>query len=331
MDPDTSRPFSSTSILLISLLTSVLSAVFSYMFFTYALPLFAYSTNNHNTTVLSTSTPIESLAFSPTEQQTMDYSQVVSTTTHTVSTTSSSTEEQSPVVLNVSTKEPVGTTLHQAGETTIAKKTSQISPPEELKLDVPYFKQEYAHSCEAASLRMALAYYGIYKSDMDITQAFGYKPRIKNIDENIWDDPQEMFVGFIDADVGKKNQGYGVYGKPVLKAVESFGRTGTYKTDITASDLAKEIKDGHPIVIWGYTSLTEAPYEWSTEQGKRVRAFRGEHARLIVGVRGSVSKPLGFYLHDPINGKSFEYWDTQRLFEHIYAVSGVTDQAVIVR
>jgi uncharacterized protein YvpB len=143
----------------------------------------------------------------------------------------------------------------------IATKTSELvvgdtkKVQEVFKLKVPYFSQQYANSCEASSLRMALAYYHIeILDDMDIVQRFGYNPRKKDTVLNEWDNPQEMFVGNIDI-VGS-TEGYGVYGKPVEKAAVSYGREAVYITKITAQLLAKELKAGHPIILWGYTSIT---------------------------------------------------------------------------
>ncbi len=198
------------------------------------------------------------------------------------------------------------------------------------KLDVPYFHQQYANSCEAASLRMALAYYGIkIGDDLGIVKRFGYKPRDKDVANNEWDDPQEMFVGNIDI-VGS-TKGYGVYGKPVVKTAISYGRDAYLETNITAGLLSKEIKAGHPIILWGYTSITAPAYTWNIAGGGEVKAFKGEHARLVIGFEGDVTNPTGFYVHDPFNNKKSEYWTVKRLMKQVSAVPGVTNQAVVVK
>lgn len=197
------------------------------------------------------------------------------------------------------------------------------------KLDVPYFRQQYVNSCESASLRMALAYYGIETDDAEVLNEIGYKPRPRDTARGVWDDPHEQFVGFVDLQ-GNTN-GYGVYGLPVARAAEEFGRTAEYRTVITPQFLAKEISEGHPVIVWGYTSLNESPYYWTTEEGKVVKAFRGEHARVVVGFRGPADKPVGFYVHDPVNGQKFQYWTDDKLIENIYGVFEVTNQAVVVR
>ena len=201
------------------------------------------------------------------------------------------------------------------------------------KLKVPYYKQQLANSCEAASLRMALAYHGVkIQRDMSIILKFGYKPKAKDWDKNIWDDPQKQFVGHANIS-GKPKGGYGTYGLPVVKAAKAFGRDAEYATGtaITAPWLAEQIEGGYPVVIWGATSLTEPPYTWNTPAGVEVKAFKGEHARTLIGFKGSVENPEGFYIHDPWNGKASEYWTTADLMEHMNLVPGVTDQVVVVK
>lgn len=207
---------------------------------------------------------------------------------------------------------------------------SFVTAPEVYKLDVPYFRQQYSRSCESASLRMALSYYGIDTDDMAILQKIGYNPRPKDKENNIWDDPHKMFVGDASKDNG---EGYGVYGEPVVLAAQKFGRRAEYVkgSAITAKFLAKNIREGYPIVLWGYTSLGGGTTTWKTREGKEVTAIPGEHARLVMGVYGSTGNPVGFYLHDPLSGAESEYWDADKLMTHIRAISGVTDQAVVIK
>jgi len=231
-------------------------------------------------------------------------------------------------VLNSTSTVSVGTTVPAGAAASIPKKEKTIIPV--FKLDVPYFHQQYANSCEAASLRMALAYYKIdIDDDMDIVQNFGYKPRDKNVELNEWDNPQEMFVGNIDI-VGS-TKGYGVYGKPVVKAAITYGRNAVYETNITAQFLSSELKAGHPVIIWGYSSITAPAYTWNLKDGGEVKAFKGEHARVVIGFEGDINNPTGFYVHDPFNGKKSEYWPVEKLIKHVNAVPGVTNQAVVVK
>lgn len=202
----------------------------------------------------------------------------------------------------------------------------------DIKLKVPVYKQQYANSCEAATLRMALAFKNIKKSEIQILTKFGYNPTYKDWTNNIWDDPQKQYVGYVDI-AGKPYGGYGVYGTPVAKAIESLGLRSEYATGtaVTASFLAKSLDNRNPVIVWGYSSFTEVPYTWKTKEGVEVKAFRGEHVRLVVGYKGTIEKPIGFYINDSLKGKVTEYWTTEKLMENINKVPGVTDQAVVVK
>jgi uncharacterized protein YvpB len=203
----------------------------------------------------------------------------------------------------------------------------------DIKLKIPAYKQQYANSCEASTLRMALNYKNIkLASDVQLLFKFGYNPTYKDWVKNIWDDPQKQFVGFVDV-AGKPLGGYGVYGLPVVKAIKSYGLDAEYSTSsaITPSFLAKSIDNKNPVIVWGYSSFTEPPYVWKTREGVDVKAFKGEHVRLVIGFKGTVDNPEGFYINDSLKGKYAEYWTTQKLMENINKVPGVTDQAVVVK
>lgn len=205
----------------------------------------------------------------------------------------------------------------------IAQKTK------ETVLKVPLFIQQFKNSCEAAALRMALAYKNIQTSgDMELIQKFGYSPVRKDVTNNIWSDPQKEFVGFVDERCAEC--GYGVYGIPVTKTARSYGLDAIYLTDIVPSVLAEELSQDNPVIIWGYTSVSE-PYTWKTINGNTVRAFKGLHARVLTGFRGEKENPAGFYLNDPLSGNQNEYWTTAKLIAHMNAVPGVTNQMVVVR
>lgn len=226
----------------------------------------------------------------------------------------------------------IGVLVFGAHTTQAAVVTNNTPAVPIIKLKVPYYKQQYPNSCEASALRMALAYYGIKKNDVDMLTQFGYNPHYRDWVKNIWDDPQKQYVGFVDV-TGKPFGGYGVYGLPVARAAQFYKRTTEYATGtaITAKYLAKQIESGYPVVIWGYTSITEPPYTWTTPEGVEVKAFKGEHARTLVGLRGTSENPVGFYVHDPFNNKQYEYWPAATLIAHMNAVPGVTDQAVVIK
>jgi uncharacterized protein YvpB len=140
-----------------------------------------------------------------------------------------------------------------------------------------------------------------------------------------------MFVGFIDKR-GAEN-GYGIYGSGVVKGLKNLDMDAKYyaSSSISLKTISQSISNKKPVIVWGYTSLTQPPYTWKTETGTLVKAFRGEHARVIVGFDGSINNPTGFYVHDPLTGKKNEYWSKNKLLAQLGAVPGVTDQLVIVQ
>lgn len=247
------------------------------------------------------------------EEQDLEENIAASTTASTTDTDTSVYEDSSTGEVQIDILPIIPSATAQAKETI---------------LKVPLFVQEFKNSCEAASLRMALAYKNIQTlGDMELIQKFGYSPVRKDVTNNVWSDPQKEFVGFVDEQCSEC--GYGVYGIPVTKTARSYGLDAVYLTDIVPSVLAEELSQNNPIVIWGYTSLSN-PYTWKTSTGGTVKAFKGLHARVLVGFRGEKENPKGFYLNDPLTGKR-EYWSTTSLAAHMNAVPGVTNQMAVVR
>ena len=215
-----------------------------------------------------------------------------------------------------------------ASASSSAQITSIVSP-EIFKLSMPYFEQEYEKSCEAASLRMVLEYYGIKSNDWDILQAIGYNPRGRDYTKNVWDDPAEMFVGYVE----KGKMGYGAYAEPVAKAAKSFGRGADVYKNVSPQILAEHIMNGHPVIVWGYYLYsTPVKYAWKTEAGKDIFGYR-EHTRVVYGFVGSVDSPEGFYVNDPnfVNGGADQYWSTEKLMKNMNIMGEVSNQAVVVR
>lgn len=195
-----------------------------------------------------------------------------------------------------------------------------------VKLNVPFYKQVYAQSCEAASVRMALAYRGIGASDWDILHKFGYNPTHKNHDTNTWDDPQKQFVGDVNGNQGK-GTGWGVYAEPVAAAVRSYGRQASTHYGISAQFLAQQLHSDRPVVLWGIWGSSAQIQTWTTTDGGTASGPFPMHVRLVVGVKGSVEDPLGFYVHDPITGSA--YWSTAQLMSNTQK-AGPANQAVVI-
>ncbi|MFC1789695.1 C39 family peptidase [Patescibacteria group bacterium] len=171
-------------------------------------------------------------------------------------------------------------------------------------IDTPFYWQKSKLSCEAASLRMALATKGIYVSEDEIMKEIGYDPTGRK--GNVWGNPYEHFIGDINGKICET--GYGVYWEPVERAAKKW-REARAISGWNLPDLIKELESGNPIIFWGVLPtgiLTDC--SWYTEEGKYIKAWKEDHVRTIVGFIGSSDNPSKIIIHDPLSGTL--YWPT---------------------
>ncbi|MDB5167498.1 MAG: hypothetical protein JWN26_643 [Candidatus Saccharibacteria bacterium] len=195
-----------------------------------------------------------------------------------------------------------------------------------VRLNIPYYNQQYAATCAAASLRMVLAYRGITTDDMAIINQMGYNPTVENKTTNppTWDDPQQMFVGSVNGTIGA-GTGAGPDAQPVAKAAIAFGRSATAVTDSNVSWIAQQLYNGNPVIFFGAYSNTSFT-SWQTPSGRIERMNLTSHARVVTGFKGEPSNPIGFWVSDPIDGSS--YWTAAQVTNSINL--DAYDQAVVV-
>ncbi|MCL5093923.1 MAG: Ig-like domain-containing protein [Patescibacteria group bacterium] len=186
-----------------------------------------------------------------------------------------------------------------------------------VKLDVPLDYQDYPLSCEVAALKMALAYRETSVSEDELMGWIGYDPT-PHIG-GTWGDPYEAFVGSI---TGVQNStGYGVYWGPIEKSAKHYRNAQAF-TGWSAVQLAQEIEKGNPVIIWGvYPGGYYDP--WMTPGGKFIPAWKGEHARTVIGFTGPSYSPIQFILNDPVSGQL--YWSLDTLINNwsAFETSGV--------
>jgi uncharacterized protein YvpB len=177
------------------------------------------------------------------------------------------------------------------------------------KLNVPYHRQEHSLSCEIASLKMALDYAGVNVSETELINNLNFDPPIQKTGK-VWGNPYQGFVGDIDGKMGRT--GYGVYWEPIV-AVGNIYRPTHYFTHMTAHDIANHILNNRPVVVWGYSGYG-GKLTWNTEDGEKINAINGEHARVVIGFTGNQDHPEGFYILDPIYGEL--YWSADKLIKN---------------
>jgi uncharacterized protein YvpB len=197
---------------------------------------------------------------------------------------------------------------------------SFTTEPEVVKLAIASDLQDQALSCEAAALKMALAGKGVTVSESEIMTYVGFDPTPHS--GATWGDPYEAFVGDIR---GKQNTtGYGVYWGPIAHAANHWRPSEAF-TGWTVPQITEEISKGNAIVVWG---VYGSGYEdsWHTPAGKYIYAWKGEHARTVIGYVGSKDNPTQIILNDTYAGQI--YWSRAR-FEQDWAIFG--NAGVVVR
>jgi uncharacterized protein YvpB len=181
-------------------------------------------------------------------------------------------------------------------------------------LDVPVYRQAFPLSCEAASLRMALAYRGVSTDDAAILQLIGSDGREPFYRDGVlrWGDPYTTFVGDVTGSEVSLT-GYGTYYPTIAKAAAALGGSVLAAADgITPGKIYSYLLDGHPAIVW-------ITYQWVAARRSDYVAFDGtavpyagpvEHSVTLAGVDST-----GVLVNDPEAG---QYWIPKSTFESVY-------------
>ncbi len=164
---------------------------------------------------------------------------------------------------------------------------------------VPFHRQEHALSCEIASLKMALGYYGVEVSESELISQLRVDTQTRRQPGNIWGDPEKGFVGDIDGEM--PNSGYGVYEEPIAEVANKYRIAKPFKQALL-EDILNAVAEKHPVIVWvplagGYD------ISWTTPEGKTIPAVYGEHARVLIGFSGTINEPKDLFFLDPVYGE----------------------------
>jgi uncharacterized protein YvpB len=202
--------------------------------------------------------------------------------------------------------------------------------PTERILDIKIHYQEHNVTCEAAALKMALAYEGITVDEMTLIGYMTNDRRPAQFDPKgrlvAWGDPAQSFVGDPDGHI-ERLTGYGVYFGPVAAAADRAGAHtikaggGLYGSAIVPSEVYAAVLDGHPVVAWiSNTYRTVNLSRYTAFDGATVSYTLTEHAVTLIGVR-----PDAVLINDPWFG---QHWHSKAQFEAAYRT--FDNMAVIV-
>lgn len=146
-------------------------------------------------------------------------------------------------------------------------------------LNIPWYAQQEGFTCNIAATRMALAYYGIYRSEYDIKSGVG-----------IGSNPNADWVA-----------GYGVHASPVASYINSQGRSATVKIGWNVADMMYEVQAGNPVIIWEYNRYSTPAGAYTLSGG--YTAYKGMHSEVIRGYIENPNNPYYILTNDPWRGK----------------------------
>ena len=199
----------------------------------------------------------------------------------------------------VPTKVPRATArpASSSASTTSTEAAPSATPGGKMILRVPIYHQQHALSCEAASLRMALATFGVQMPEDDLLAALARDPTPRRVvgDTVQWGDPDVGFVGSWDGVYLR--DGYGVYEGPIADLARSYGfETTKYGKGVDAKQLYASVRQGFPSVVWmPYDMIVKGRGFWLTPAGKKIPYVVTEHAVVLTGV-----DDRGVYYADPM-------------------------------
>jgi uncharacterized protein YvpB len=180
---------------------------------------------------------------------------------------------------------------------------------------VPWIRQIYPLSCEAAALQMVLAFQGINVNQDQILNAIGIDWRAAYYDSSglRWGNPYTHFVGNPSGSEGNLT-GYGTYHTAISRVATQFGgRVRRAGEGVSPQELYDAILEGHPVVAW-------VTWDWAFHGRSDYTAFDGqriiyagpvEHALTVIGVT-----PDSVLINDPDRNT---YWLPRSTFEASYA------------
>ena len=180
--------------------------------------------------------------------------------------------------------------------------------------------QDHNLSCEAAALKMALAYEGITIDELTLMSYMSVDTRHAKFDARgrlvSWGDPAKAYVGNVDGHI-QRYTGYGVYEAPVARAAIRAGAhvlaagSGLYGSGIAPSAIYNAVLDGHPVVAWISNTYHDVPLSrYVAYDGATVWYTLTEHAVTVIGVR-----PGAVLINDPWFGQA---WHPKAQFESAY-------------
>lgn len=179
------------------------------------------------------------------------------------------------------------------------------------KIDVPFYRQQHALSCEMASLRSALKAVGVEVSEAQLLRDLPKDPTRKVYASRrsrtfTWGDPDKGFVGNVNGVMPRS--GYGVHATPVAELASRYA-SATLMRSNDAAALTAAIDAGHPVIVWSVLGKKPSKLTWKTPEGKTINAALYEHSLVVSGYERAEDGSLAsVVVVDPKTGVREESW-----------------------
>lgn len=185
----------------------------------------------------------------------------------------------------------------------------------DVSLKIDLIKQKYKLSCEAASLQMALKYYGIEKTQDELSADFGSSKPLKielQNNEPIWGDPELGFVGDVNGNFKvstdykeniSKLTGWGASNTVVAKASNKYRANSISIKNGSITDINTALQNKQPVIFWHQRDdAPQGTFTYKTTAGKQVTMITN-HVALIVGMKKADQQKTVYSINDPIYGQ----------------------------
>ncbi len=166
------------------------------------------------------------------------------------------------------------------------KTVSFITKADQVRLAVPYFRQQTPFTCNVAAARMLLAYRNVTATEQDIINKIGYQAKRGS------GNPHK---GYVD--------NFGTFWEAIHTGVTQF-RGARIISSGNLNDILAEVKRGNPVMTWGQNGWSN-PYDisWTASDGTFIKAYNGMHSVVVVGYVGSSESPTTIWVNDPWRGQ----------------------------
>lgn len=187
--------------------------------------------------------------------------------------------------------------------------TALADGPATKMLNVPFYRQQHALSCEMASLRSALAAIGVNVSEAQLLKELPRDTTPKRATSRTsftWGDPDKGFVGNVDG--AMPSSGYGVHAPPVAQVAQKYAKASVISID-DPETLATAVDAGHIVEVWTVIGSNPSKITWSTPDGKTVDAALYEHVQVVAGYKRADDGTItNIYVVDPKTGARELTW-----------------------